>query len=568
MNRRVVPEVVAVAALFAVAAVPGQAVARIAPSGWGNYHLVRVALMGAGIGLTVAVIYDEIAADGQRAEGPSRILRGLLVVHASLVLVLLGKYLVGEIPSTWSHDAIQYYSMSESLGDMYKVDVAFTPPVTTPIYPPGLFAAADLLEALVGEGRDVLRLLVSASTLASAGMIGAITARKHGVGWGLAGGALFLAVFPQLTWSGAPTKPEYLAVAFSLAGLATLCDPTDGVARSTRRVAVGGLLFGLALVTKFTVLAGLAGVLGYLALERRWSDLVVLTVAVAVIVGGTYLGFSYATNGGIVFFTLLANAAPPDFERIFRFGLMDFGQSFFVILCIAVAVFYAHDGDRRREEPLAAVVALGLLVAVAFGVVSTGRPGSSANYFLESAALGTLLVAVALPPHLEAPRRPPAGGPLLLLLIGTFLFLHLPSQAALLARDVPEGQIPRDVLEQVDIGPGQYMLSDPRFVSDLREAGITPLVVDGFQLTMMIDQGLVDDSVVTKPIRAGRVPAALLEENPAAHTTKKFGRRNHSKEVISLIQNLYRCQTIRDPGLTLCRWKSRQAGREAPPRQQ
>lgn len=546
------PEVVLVAALAAAVLIPDGLISRGLPTGWGNFHLVRVAAACTGLAIAAWLLTGRDLFSKFAPGTSDGLLVALLAAHVGFVTVLLGKYLVGAIPSTWSHDVIQYYAQSGSLIDMYRLESALSPPVTTPIYPPGMFAVVAILEPLLGEGPHVVRLVVTGSILVIAAAIGWLTAREQGRAWGWVAGGLFLAIFPQVVWSGAPTKPEYLAVALSMSGLAVLIDPAAASSESVKRLALGGFLFGAALLVKFTVVAGLAGVLLYKALVRRWKSLAVVGGTAGLVFGGTYLALSWATDGGLSFFTMAGNLAKPDLEKAFRFGFMGFGQSFFVVVALTLAIVRLFGSKGQGLTLLQGTVALATMMAVAMGIATTARPGSSANYFLEAVALGVLLIAIHLPAEGRSSRQ--SGWISVGALVTVFLAVHLPSQAALLARDPPDRHLSSEVLRRLDVERGEFVLSDPEFVQPLLDTGFEPLVVDSYQFTMMADGGLLSDSILTKPMREGKVPFVLLSESPARYEDDRFGRRTQTRGVLDMIERAYRCSPAGETGVITCRW--------------
>lgn len=549
------PAVVFAVALSITAVLPGRLVSGTIPPAWSDFHYVRAAALAAVVVFAVLMYRERVYGAGDDLSLGRRVLRALLVVHVSLVVVLLGKYLLGSIPATWSHDVIQYYSASPSLVDLYDKERALTPPIVTPIYPPGMFAVAAALKPVLGEGRHVLRFVVVGGVFLSAAVIGKVVAREHGWKWGLGGGALFLAVFPQIVWSGAPTKPEYLAVALSLAGIAAVSEPTEDGIGGYDRIVAAGVLFGAALSVKFTVAAGVAGALLFLAIRRHWRRLILLGATTGIIFGGTYLVLSRATGGGIVFFTLLSNMMEPDFQKAFRLGIMVIGQSFFVVLCVTVAMIKLNSlrsSDRAGVDVLVAVITV---VAVGLGIATTARPLSSANYVLEAVAVGVLLIALVIPTGEGRPSG--IGSVRISALVGVFLAVHLPSQVALVARDVSDPTLPPSVVDRLKSNPDGYVLSDPRYVQDVLDAGLEPLVVDSYHITSMIEEGIIDARVVTGPMLEGRVPVAVLADDSAEDGSRSSRRRPHSDAVMAVLRDRYRCRDHEEGGVVLCRWSGK-----------
>lgn len=539
--------------LWVVVLVPRSLVGAVLPPLWGDYDLVRIGAGGAAAALTIWIARHRTSRVVLGRDSTERLVLALAASHASLVVVLIAKYAAGAMPATWSHDVIQYYASAGSISGLYDPASALTPPVVTPIYPPGMVVVRRVLTPILGDGPHVLRLAVVASIAATASAIGILTARwrDRTSGWLAAG--LFLAIFPQIVWSGAPTKPEYIAVALSMGGVVAACGAPEGHDAGPARLAVAGALFGAALLVKFTVVAGLLGVVLFLVAKRRWSDLLAMSAVVVLLAGGTYAGLSAASDGGLWFFTVVGNAASPDLEKAFRLGLEEFGQSFFAIVVVTLSLSILPKAWRGEGSDIDVVLSLATLVAFGLTIVTTARPGSSANYFLEAVALGAALLAS----HLAAESGSFSRGVrslTLRALVATYLVLHLPSQAALLARDVPKTRLPTTLLNELDIGDTEFILSDPQYVGEVLDSGVRPLVVDSFQFTMMVQLGVLDVEVLTAPMRQGKVPVALLSQDPQAYEGLGFGHRMQPRKVIELIQERYSCAGHPLGSVVVCRW--------------
>jgi hypothetical protein len=511
---------------------------------WQNLHLVRVAFIIAAISLAAVLL--RFRAGSVRSQGVFllHLLATVLVIHVALVAVLLWKYMTWRIPDTWTAELIYLYSVqTSSLSDLYAIGQLEQPPFTTPLYPPGYIAILKGLYAVLGESPAVMRALTVASLLAiSVGLAFASSYRATRDRWMLLAPALFLALFPVLTWSGAPSKPEFVAAALSVAGFSIYL--RFGHVSAGRWVIPAGLLFGFALLAKYTVIAAFLATVVHLALQKRYRDTALLFALVVVVFGVVYGYLWWTTDGGVLLFTVTANAARPDFFRLFSWAVLGVLPSAFVVLALAGALTLVLNS--RGFASAGVAVALAFCISLALFILAAARPASSANYFLESAILGCLVLATLLHTQYRAQADSGNAGLLTALLL-VLLSINLASQIALLARsegDDVQDQVVRATLSELYVQPGEYVLTDPHYTYQLVQAGHTPLVLDNLMYTLMLDNGHISHAPFVQILLEGKVPFLILANTLEQHASLPYGQRRISPDVVSFLQSNYECEEL------------------------
>ncbi|MGD2069477.1 MAG: hypothetical protein PVI57_12440 [Gemmatimonadota bacterium] len=511
---------------------------------WQNLHLLTAALALACAGCAF------VAHGGSSERNPFAIpLYLALLTSCSLTVVLLFKYVSGMIPDTWSTSIVSLYGvLGESLVDLYAMSSVEELPLTTPIYPPGYYILLRPLVRVLGDAFSAARILSFVSILAMAigmALIGRSLRRKK---WFIAP-AVFLSLFPVLTWSGPPTKPEFLAAALAVLALAAYLH--WGFARDRRWIWPVGGLFGAALLVKYTVAATFGAVLVHLVVRRRWREAIAVTTVAVGVFMTVYGVLSIPTSGGIWHFTVFANAVDPLPMKVVSFGLLEVVPRAFTAFVLAVSVVtLATGGAAVAREGAIAIAPLG---ALGLFLLATGRPGSSPNYFLEFVVAGSVLLGL-LPltgpddqgeAQTAEPPRDTWGVRLSSALLLLLVLTQLPSQAALLARSYGHADELRSstvrALTALPVDEDQFVLSDSEYASDLRAAGQVPLVYDAFQFTLMYENGTASVEPLMAALADDKVPYVVLADHPGAYLSAPYGSRGLPLEVASYVGAHYDC---------------------------
>lgn len=261
-----------------------------------------------------------------------------------------------------------------------------------PYAPRSEFVAANypplyLLLASIGDPFHFGRAITIASALAVAAVLWWRTGASPVVRAGLA--ASWLALVPVGIW-GAAVKPDLLAVALTLAGVAALERATDARGAGTRwpdragPFALGaGALLAAAVWAKPTALMPAAAVLAYALATAR-------PVAARSFVGAAAVGLVALAHAGTLGIAdvwrhvVIWNALPWSGEQ--ALFVLVLGAATLGILVAAAAMAGAFRG-------IALVYALGALAVAVLG----GREGATINYLLDLAAAASFAAATVAP---------------------------------------------------------------------------------------------------------------------------------------------------------------------------
>ena len=510
--------------------------------GWSNLWLVRAAVaLGGG---AVALGIWRMSRNGVRLPLMFCLVLVVATLCAAANLVLIGKYLAGLIPNTWTNDVIELYAAHKGgLVDLYELGNAFSPPLLTPLYGPGYFFTLQSIRKLLDVDAGLAARLVS--TLAIIGLTGGVYLAARQLLPRLPAAVaplIFWATFPTLVWSGPPTKPEYLACALAILAFG-LCLGEKST-QSSARVFFGGALFGAALLVKFTIVAMFGALLLHYAVQRRWRGLAIVAVGSAMPLLLVYATLWGPTHGGVWLFTVTGNAARPDFGRAF---IATFENTLpFVVpaLVIAAAASWLWSARLRSAR---GVVSLAALLSFAGFMVSSSRPGSSANYLLEFAVLATVILAAVINDELTDSALTVRSG-LVLTLIAVVLSADLPRRYALLAQSASryggDRAVARSVLSDIKTSADEFILTAPDYARETIETRHTPLVYDALQFTLMQDNGKVSDVPILEALRGGRVRHAVLKDDLDIEEQKGYGRRNFSSETLRYLRDHFDCRSV------------------------
>jgi len=410
------------------------------------------------------------------------------------------------VPPTWSEQVIVLSAaQSHGIEDLYSIDHLYAAPFRICIYPPVYLAALNVLGSSITVGRwiSAAAIFAVALLLVMASRPGArITAR-------LLSPVFFLSVFPALAWNhGSLVKPEFLAGCFSFAGFVIYL--RYGLETHRRLwIPYAGILCGIALLTKPTSFPVFAAICLHLFCLKRFGDLIRLVAATMLLPVVVYAVLFWRTAGGIWVMTISGNAAHLDIRKIFSFAIQQYMTSGFVALAIgACAIFLI---ERSRKDSV--VGALYFLISVAWFIVAAGRPGSSYSYFFDAVVSGSLVFGIVILEAVEGRSWIPitfmmvAALPTVLASVPGGL-----SELVMFSRDDRnEHAEVMQRLSQVATKPGEYVLSDVYYASDVFEAGLRPVVNDSFQYTLMVKNHIISTEPLIRLLRQRRAPYAVFK---------------------------------------------------------
>jgi hypothetical protein len=360
------------------------------------------------------------------------------------------------------------------------------PPYTVTAYTPAYYLVVAGLQRLFGPGFLPGRVLSVLSAFSAMGTLGWLTAREAGAARpgvvaallffdaGLGGGSGpigslaaqaaslvsgTLLADPKPAWS-ALYKEDLFGVAMSLGAVAMIAWRP-----SVRGVAFGGLLAGVALLTKQTfVAATIAGTIWLWQSNRRAA---VVFLCTDLLVVGLVAGWFELTTHAFIQNTVLANANP-----VSSAALTDNLKALALFLggpLIAAGVYFARGRVLARRRTLVGLLGL-YWVATALPLIGIAKVGANYNYWIEFAAPTGSLAALGLWHALKAyPARPAwslAGAPLVLVTANSALLAGLlcapllyASRHALSGRYSATPAEFQTLIERVRSAPGEILAS-------------------------------------------------------------------------------------------------------------
>lgn len=349
-------------------------------------------------------------------------------------------------------------------------------------YPPLYLALASLGDPLrVGRAVTIAASLAVALVLAIRAFGGGILVRT-----GLA--LAWLALAPVAIW-GAAVKPDLLAVALTLAGVALL---ERAATRSERATAVlAGVLLTAAIWAKPTAMLPAAAVMAWAVMRARpigpWAlggagIALVLEGADALAIGATDL-WRHA-----VVWNQLAWSA----EQTLLLGLL--AAATLGILIAAAAIERAFRG-----------VALAYLLGSLAVAILGGREGATINYLLDLAA-ATLFALATIAPRLRASGALPLVT-LAQLAIGIGLLAPYPILPGRVIATGAWGRPERAAVVSA-LGPGAHLVEDSGLlVAD----GRAPVVDDLFLWSRLVRLGVVDPAPLIARVKAHELASVVSE---------------------------------------------------------
>ncbi len=209
-----------------------------------------------------------------------------------------------------------------------------------------------------------------------------------------AASAVFVLAGLSVQYALVSTRGDLLAAALNMWGLA-LCARALGQA-NTRRLALSGLLFGLAFMTKFSTLFGLAAcVICFAARGRRREAIKLFAFSTITIVAGVFI--TYVASGGRVLDSFLASASGGMRMQDIASGPYKF--LFSARLDFAFLIFFACGVVtllKRRRTVLTDLPSLAFTLTLAATVVIMASPGTDLSHLIDLTAASIALSAIGM----------------------------------------------------------------------------------------------------------------------------------------------------------------------------
>ncbi|MDQ6886941.1 MAG: hypothetical protein M3068_06560 [Gemmatimonadota bacterium] len=440
--------------------------------------------------------------------------------------------------------------------------------MATPIYPPGYYAILRAFLAIFGRSPSVLRWVTAGAIATICAAVSLASGRARRDAWLLFAPAIFLGFFSSVIYSGAPTKPEFLATAFAMVGLA-LYMRLGFDARSRWWLPCCACAFAAALLVKYTVIGTFVAVTAHLLLRRQYRQCASFLGISLGIVAAIYGTMHILTHGGVYLFTVRANAVSPQLLKVISLGVLGVLPKAFVVFAVGAAYTLMLRAEDRGAPAVA--VALAIFVSLPLAVLAIGKPGSSPFYFLEPVVLGALAITLLVRRSYEEANREAASlfPVAALLAMGV---IQLPSNLALVARregSPPESAEVRAHVAALRPAADEFVMADAYYVFDVAQAGFTPVMIDNLVFTLLVDNRVIDDRRLLALFESGKVPYLVLQNTLEWHASLAYGGRFYPPAVVDYLRRNYVCETLMkrwdDAALVICRRSSTRSG-EGPAR--
>jgi hypothetical protein len=433
----------------------------------------------------------------------------LLLIGAALSALALGRLAIGvagigQVQQLDYGEPLVYADAARLLASQPLYQSLDQPPYTVTAYTPLYYVVSGALQGLTGPSFAPGRMLSYLACLATALLIGSLTARFARSVWpGLLAALMYVGLaFPgRVPWF-ALYRVDLLAEALAFGAIFVL---TRG--STNRYIVASSVLAGLAILTKQSYLAAALAGSVWLAISRRRVAFLFATISIGlplVICAGLQLGTS----------AFVANAIqtlddPISADQVWDLGLAFAAPLGLVTLIACVYVFRErpwHDSQKR--------LLLIYWVAAALQLPALAKFGAGPNYWIELAAPTAVFAALGLWSSRAWPRLIDRVLVWLLALnLALVLLGSLPAAASGLAGTTTlnglQGATPSEFSELVNLirtEPGP-VLADPLDVVVL--AG-RPVLLEPVIFAILDKQGRWDAQPLAERVCAGRIPLVVL----------------------------------------------------------
>jgi Dolichyl-phosphate-mannose-protein mannosyltransferase len=377
-------------------------------------------------------------------------------------------------------------------------------PYTVSPYGPAYFALARFASFVGRQPRSLVpgRLVSVIAGLLTAGLIGLVVGRRtSSSALGLASAVVYLGYPGVDTWIH-QYRIDALAVLFAIAATATA-----GLSR--RRLAVSALMVVAGSLVKQSVGLAAVPVVLYLWIEGRHRDAGLYVLSVLALAGMVWAILFYASGGYYFDLGVLGNRRPYYPSQAIYYG------GWFARRSITVAAFVSLLAA-AVVNPAAVIrcrFAIAAVVAGALAVVLSGFEGATTNYYLETAALASILLGIH---GLGALWRISRAWTAVFLL---FACIAIGAREASRAWNQTNLQPRSPALAAALAGvTSDYVLADAPCVALVSSLGLVPAVNDPFFYRVLVRNRLLDPRQLAADMRAGRVGALVLSRPLETYT--------------------------------------------------
>lgn len=305
-------------------------------------------------------------------------------------------------------------------------------------------------------------------------------------------------------------RPESAATFFSVAAIVVLLKP----AIWTKRVAIAAALCVCAFLFKQSFIVAPVAIAVHFMIRRDWPKLACF-VAVYGGLAAAFLTVMYTTYGAAYFentvVSMAANEVRP-WEAITIYSEYFIGNSYGLLLAVPAALFIAW---RMRED--GALLMWYWIAALLWNIYSSGKLGSSANYYAEFASASILLVVFALA------TRQDQSEPLLKKLPVLFVLAPLFAQVVVGAFQGFAHHKPVVFRDDsgVDLAPylARYRTNEGKLIFHEKIAIQLghPVGYDWFLTDVLIRQGRYEPDTLIQRIHAGAFDTIVFSQKPYSY---------------------------------------------------
>ena len=390
-------------------------------------------------------------------------------------------------------------------------------PYTLSAYGPGYFDCVVLAKKFWLGSTDLVlgRMVALLALLATAGMIGVSVRRRTGSTEQALLGAVAYVVSPALIYWAPALRVDTLVAFFSCAAYLVVGPERKSLLVSAALVAVGSLVKPTAALTAVPIFL-------YLLLNQRRQDARLYAVAVCVLGSLAWWITNHSSDGYFWIVAVRNNVS----RMLVTNGLRSLGSLLlapFSWLCLAIIAQQVK--ERGMATAARSLFCLSFIVSLLISTVLVCREGSHINYFLETCALGSVLIGLfAIPPDAPATnhRRRLAISFFFVAIVVPSLIVLLVWPGAFVRQTAADQLAVKQVLEEA---PSDcQVLADGEWVPSVLDAGRLPLVNDPYMLRVLAERKLLSMEPIIELLDSGRVCYLILDRPIDDHRHPEPGR--------------------------------------------
>jgi len=470
----------------------------------------------------------------------NRLVLMVLLANSCLAIVHVYRLLAYHVQATpWEEAIFLSATRFPTITQIYSLSNLQHPPYWISIYSPLYYAIVRGVTEATGSTMAVGRYLSTAGVIVVlAALFRPIRQQRFWSPSSFFPPLLFLSIFPTLCWSGSYFKPEFVAMPFSL--LAFLSYVGKGLSSQRSWVLRTAALAATALLFKLTALGVLIGISGHLLWDKRYKDAIRVTACAVAIVLLVYAFLEVWMGSGIWTMGISGNAFRLSPHVIVDYLFNKYLANVLVLIAVVGCLsLLAGSGGKRSVE---SAIAFYFLASFAFFAFACGKPGSSHNYFVESAIGLALVVPAAL--HSLYLRREIQAYYMFAALLILALALNLKGLLGIIrwsSASIDHHAVQKTLSAQ-RIPSGTYVMADAHYVMDVVKSGHEPLINDNLLYSLMVINRKIPQGQVMEALTHKQVSYVLLA-HPVTHYAPLQGQW-WPPEVISYVEQNYTCQAI------------------------